>query len=38
MNTKKKIDYWLDIADYDLASAKAMLESKRFLYVGILYH
>jgi len=38
MDTKKKIEYWLDIAHYDLVSAKAMLESKRFLYVGFLCH
>ncbi|MFZ2146668.1 MAG: HEPN domain-containing protein [Sedimentisphaerales bacterium] len=38
MDTKKKIKYWLDIANYDLVSAKAMLESKRFLYVGFLCH
>ena len=38
MDTKKKIEYWLDIAHYDLASAKAMLESERFLYVGFLCH
>jgi HEPN domain-containing protein len=38
MNTKEKIEYWLDIARYDLASAKAMLESRRFLYVGFLCH
>jgi HEPN domain-containing protein len=38
MSTRKKIDYWLDTANYDLVSAKAMLESKRFLYVGFLCH
>ena len=38
MDTKQKIQYWLDIAHYDLISAKAMLESKRFLYVGFLCH
>lgn len=38
MNTKEKIDYWLQIAHYDMVSAKAMLESKRFLYVGFLCH
>ena len=38
MDTQKKIEYWLDIAHYDLVSAKAMLESKRFLYVGFLCH
>ncbi len=29
MDTKKKIEYWLDTAHYDLVSAKAMLEAKR---------
>ena len=38
MSRKDKIEYWLDIAQYDLVSAKAMLESKRFLYVGFLCH
>lgn len=38
MDAKKRIEYWLDIAHYDLTSAKAMLESKRFLYVGFLCH
>ncbi len=38
MDTKKKIGYWLDTAHYDLVSAKTMLESKRFLYVGFLCH
>ena len=38
MDTKKKIEYWLETAHYDLVSAKAMLEAKRFLYVGFLCH
>lgn len=38
MSFNKKTQYWLDIAHYDLVSAKAMLESKRFLYVGFLCH
>jgi HEPN domain-containing protein len=38
MDAKKKIKYWLDTAHYDLVSAKAMLETKRFLYVGFLCH
>ncbi len=38
MDYKEKIDYWLDMADYDLLSAKAMLDAKRFLYVGFLCH
>lgn len=31
MDAKGKIEYWLEIGHYDLGSAKAMLESKRFL-------
>ena len=31
MDTKKKIEYWLQIGHYDLVSAKAMLETRRFL-------
>ena len=38
MVIKSKIEYWLDIAQYDLASARAMLKAKRFLYVGFLCH
>ena len=33
-----KIEYWLDLAIYDLETAKAMLDSKRFLYVGFMCH
>jgi HEPN domain-containing protein len=38
MNVKNKIKYWMDTAHYDLVSAKAMLDKKRFLYVGFLCH
>lgn len=38
MEVKKKIKYWMDTAHYDLVSAKAMLDKKRFLYVGFLCH
>jgi len=37
-NTKKQVEYWLDTAEYDLVTAKAMLETRRFLYVGFLCH
>lgn len=33
MNRKEKIAYWLDIADYDLGTAKAMMDANRYLYV-----
>jgi HEPN domain-containing protein len=38
MDVDSKKKYWLDIAHYDLVSAKAMLEAKRFLHVGLLCH
>ena len=38
MDRQDKVKYWLDIADYDFDTAKAMLESKRFLYVGFMCH
>ena len=33
MNKQEKVEYWLDIADYDLQTAKSMLTSGRYLYV-----
>jgi len=31
-------EYWIDLAQYDLETAKAMNESKRYLYVGFMCH
>ena len=33
-----KTQYWIEISDYDLATAEAMLQSKRYLYVGFMCH
>ena len=33
-----KVDYWIDLAKYDFDTAKAMNESKRYLYVGFMCH
>lgn len=33
-----KVAYWLDIADYDLETANAMLTTHRWLYVGFMCH
>jgi HEPN domain-containing protein len=30
--------YWIGISDYDLETADAMLQSKRYLYVGFMCH
>lgn len=34
----EKSAYWLDSARYDLQTAKAMLETHRYLYVGFMCH
>lgn len=33
-----KAQYWIEISDYDLETAEAMLQSKRYLYVGFMCH
>lgn len=34
----KKIAYWIELSDYDIETAVAMLETKRYLYVGFMVH
>ncbi|MCK9401335.1 MAG: HEPN domain-containing protein [Bacteroidales bacterium] len=38
MVKKDKIQYWIDLSDYDLETANAMLKSTRYLYVGFMCH
>jgi len=38
MTTEDKIDYWVELSDYDLETADAMLQTKRYLYVGFMCH
>jgi len=38
MTTEEKINYWIDLSDYDLETADAMLQTKRYLYVGFMCH
>jgi len=33
-----KIKYWLDISDYDLETAEAMISAGRLIYVGFMCH
>ncbi len=33
-----KIKYWVDLSEYDLETAEAMLRSRRYLYVGFMCH
>ena len=30
--------YWMELSEYDMKTAEAMLESKRYLYVGFMAH
>jgi len=32
----ERAEYWIEIADYDIATAKAMLQTGRYLYVGFM--
>lgn len=38
MGKPERIKYWIDIANYDMETAEAMLHSKRYLYVGFMCH
>jgi len=35
---EEKTRYWIELAEYDLETAKVMLFSKRLLYVGFMCH
>jgi HEPN domain-containing protein len=35
---KDRVLYWIEIAEYDLETARAMLDSRRYLYVGFMCH
>jgi len=30
--------YWIDLADYDIETSRAMLQTERYLYVGFMCH
>lgn len=36
MNDRAK--YWIEMAEYDLDTARAMLDTRRYLYVGFMCH
>ncbi|MCF7912465.1 MAG: HEPN domain-containing protein [Candidatus Cloacimonetes bacterium] len=38
MDELTQITYWLELAEYDLETAKAMLKTDRLLYVGFMCH
>jgi len=34
----EKYTYWIEMSEYDIGAAQAMLDSKRYLYVGFMCH
>ncbi len=38
MEISDKVKYWLELAEYDLETAKVMLNGSRYLYVGFMCH
>ena len=38
MTSKDKTTYWVELSNYDLKTAIAMFQTKRYLYVGFMCH
>ncbi|MDR2233482.1 MAG: HEPN domain-containing protein [Tannerella sp.] len=38
MTNEEKVEHWTGLSDYDLETADAMLQTKRYLYVGFMCH
>ncbi|MBN1662418.1 MAG: HEPN domain-containing protein [Deltaproteobacteria bacterium] len=38
MAEDRKTSYWFELSEYDLETAQAMLQAKRYLYVGFMCH
>jgi HEPN domain-containing protein len=38
MLNDERVNYWIEIAEYDLRTAEVMLKNKRYLYVGFMCH
>jgi HEPN domain-containing protein len=35
---KDSVEYWVEVSEYDIETADAMLQTKRYLYVGFMCH
>lgn len=35
---KKNVEYWIEVSEYDIETADAMMQTKRYLYVGFMCH
>jgi HEPN domain-containing protein len=38
MTIEKKIQRWINLSNYDVETAEAMMQTKRYLYVGFMCH
>lgn len=38
ITVNNKVTYWVEMSDYDFDTARAMLETKRYLYVAFMCH
>ena len=38
MTNEEKVEHWTELSEYDLETADAMLQTKRYLYVGFMCH
>ena len=38
MTNEEKVQRWINLSDYDIETADAMLQTKRYLYVGFMCH
>jgi HEPN domain-containing protein len=38
MTNEEKVQYWVDLSDYDMETAESMFREKRYLYVGFMCH
>jgi HEPN domain-containing protein len=38
VTNEEKVQYWVDLANYDIETANSMFREKRYLYVGFMCH
>ncbi len=38
MEIEEKVNYWVEISEYDIETAEAMFQTRRYLYVGFMCH
>ena len=38
MTNEEKVQHWINLSDYDMETAEAMMQTKRYLYVGFMCH